>query len=293
MKRLLTFLCLLSLPALSENINISNPFAPAGCSAPPGGFGLTFVPSNSNGWAGFTYSSMVPVPPNVPIANASFQHTVQRGSDGSCVGPLFNGPGNFFLATGGSHTFISPVLPFGTGGGTKYVGVKAWVHGGSTMTVSMTTSARTVTVASTQWRYVGATEPFIIANDKKFIYGYTSWPWNCSGTEGIYYKVVPLNPGETVTSFSGRSAVFDNAACGGGVMGMQGDFKIDSGLRVEDNGTAIPIAAEPPPILTSPLRIRKNGNNLGIRLVAPTDPKASAIRVPTSSGVMSLEKFVP
>lgn len=66
---------------------------------------------------------------------------------------------------------------------------------------------------------------------------------------------------------------------------------IDIGLRAYDGANIIKIAAEPLGILTSPLRIFKNGNIYGIVLVNPSDPYASKIRIQTKSGIKSLRKY--
>jgi len=65
----------------------------------------------------------------------------------------------------------------------------------------------------------------------------------------------------------------------------------DIGLRVYNGSETIAIAAEPTGILTSPLRIAKNGVIYGIVLVDPGDPNDSGVRIQTSSGIKALRKY--
>ena len=66
---------------------------------------------------------------------------------------------------------------------------------------------------------------------------------------------------------------------------------IDIGLRIFDGTSVVKIAAEPLGVLTSPLRIAKNGTIYGIALVAPESLRASKLRVNTNSGVRALRKL--
>ncbi len=64
---------------------------------------------------------------------------------------------------------------------------------------------------------------------------------------------------------------------------------LDIGLRYYDGTNIVHIAIDP--TLPSPLRIAKNGKIYNIALVSITDPKASKLRVMTSSGIKALRKF--
>lgn len=73
-----------------------------------------------------------------------------------------------------------------------------------------------------------------------------------------------------------------------------GDYAIgsmDIGLRLFDGSQTIKIAIEPTGTLTSPLRIAKNGIVYGIALVDISDPRASKMRVKTSSGIKAIMKI--
>jgi hypothetical protein len=65
----------------------------------------------------------------------------------------------------------------------------------------------------------------------------------------------------------------------------------DIGLRAYDGTAIIRIPVEPAGLLTSPLRIAKNGVTYGIALVDPADPRASKLRVQTKSGTKALARF--
>lgn len=87
---------------------------------------------------------------------------------------------------------------------------------------------------------------------------------------------------------------------GGGSASAHGDAfiyelhawgNVDIGLRAYDGAGIVKIACEPTGILTSPLRISKNGTTYAITLVDPTDPNASKIRIKTSSGIKALRKY--
>jgi len=65
----------------------------------------------------------------------------------------------------------------------------------------------------------------------------------------------------------------------------------DIGLRAYDGTATIRIPVEPAGVLTSPLRIEKNGTIYGIALVDPADPRASKLRVQTKSGTKALARF--
>lgn len=69
------------------------------------------------------------------------------------------------------------------------------------------------------------------------------------------------------------------------------DAVIDIGLRLYDGTEIVTIACEPEGTLTSPLRISKNGVIYGIVLVDPSDPKASKLKMQTSSGIKALRKL--
>lgn len=70
-----------------------------------------------------------------------------------------------------------------------------------------------------------------------------------------------------------------------------GQNYVDIGLRAYDKTGIIKIACEPAGVLTSPLRIYKNGITYAIALVDPNDALASKIRIKTSSGVKALAKI--
>jgi len=59
----------------------------------------------------------------------------------------------------------------------------------------------------------------------------------------------------------------------------------DCGLRAISGNQKIPLGCEPFGILTSPLRIAKNGNIYGIILVDPANPLAAKFKIKTSSGI--------
>jgi len=66
---------------------------------------------------------------------------------------------------------------------------------------------------------------------------------------------------------------------------------IDIGLRVYNGTRVVKIAGEPLGVLTSPLRIAKNGNIYGVILVDPGDDRDSGVRIQTSSGVRALMEY--
>ncbi len=66
---------------------------------------------------------------------------------------------------------------------------------------------------------------------------------------------------------------------------------IDCGLRISNGSNVLAFACEPSGALTSQLRIYKNGTTYGVVLVDPSDPNASGVRIPTSSGVKALRKY--
>ena len=68
------------------------------------------------------------------------------------------------------------------------------------------------------------------------------------------------------------------------------DPQCDIGLRAYSNNRIIKIAPEIG-TSTSPLFIRKNGISYRVRLVDPTDPKASNIQIKTEFGIKALMKF--
>lgn len=66
--------------------------------------------------------------------------------------------------------------------------------------------------------------------------------------------------------------------------------EIDIGLKIRDDETIVPIAAEPfPP--TSPLRISKDGLIYGILLVPSGDAAATHIMVETETGPLAIKKY--
>jgi len=67
---------------------------------------------------------------------------------------------------------------------------------------------------------------------------------------------------------------------------------IDIGLRIYDGTTTVSIGIEPG-APTSPLRIQKNGTTYGVGLVDVSDPKASKMRIETSTGVKALYQLAP
>lgn len=70
-----------------------------------------------------------------------------------------------------------------------------------------------------------------------------------------------------------------------------GQNYVDIGLRAYDGTGIIKIACEPAGVLTSPLRIHKNGTTYAIALVDPADNRGSKIRIRTSSGVKTLVRL--
>ena len=78
-------------------------------------------------------------------------------------------------------------------------------------------------------------------------------------------------------------------ACGW-IYELQGWGVVDIGLRAYDGNGIVKIACEPAGVLSSPLRIHKNGTTYAIVLVDPADARASKIKIRTSSGVKALAK---
>lgn len=287
-------LCLLSFFALvarSENINLYYNAGSPGCSPPPGSMGLTFAAA-PGALYGFNWSpSFDALHPLIPLTAVTEEvATTTKGTNGTCAGPLWAGA--FFIPTGGSATFTTGNLPFGSGA-SKYVGIDPWVWGGGTMTAVLTTSTRTITVADFAGRWGGAIQPFIIATDHKFAYGYRIWNGGCGGTDGIYYAIGTFATNETPLTISGTAQVTDNAACGGGVMGLHGSYEIDSGVRMWDGTAVINIAGDMPTDVFSHVRVRKNGVTMGLKMVPPSHSDASHIRIKTQKGVQAFKKYVP
>ena len=63
----------------------------------------------------------------------------------------------------------------------------------------------------------------------------------------------------------------------------------DIGLRTYNGTSVVKIDAEATSTVTSPLRIAKNGIVYGIKLVEPSDPTASSLKIMTASGIKSLK----
>ncbi len=70
-----------------------------------------------------------------------------------------------------------------------------------------------------------------------------------------------------------------------------GNKYVDIGLRAYDGTNVIKLACEPAGVLSTPLRINKNGPTYSIALVDPSDPKASKIKIRTNSGIKALAKI--
>ena len=66
---------------------------------------------------------------------------------------------------------------------------------------------------------------------------------------------------------------------------------IDCGYRVFDGTATVTIACEPPGLVTSPLRIGKNGQTYGIMLVPVDDPDATKQLIKTGLGVKALKRL--
>ncbi len=215
--------CSASNPQVS-NVSLFYNAGSPGCSAPPANMGFTFASTAAPGWLYISYPTIFQptLSPSFPLSSTSETFDLQPGTDGTCAGAPWNGA--FYLPTGGSHTFTESGLPFGKGA-NNWAGVKAWAHGGFTGTAVLTTSVRTLSISVTSGRWGGAFQPFIFATNTQVVYGYTAWPGSsCGGPNGIYYKQVNFLPGESPTTFAATSAVFDNAACGGGVEGLHGTW---------------------------------------------------------------------
>ena len=94
----------------------------------------------------------------------------------------------------------------------------------------------------------------------------------------------------TVHSYSLATGGEGRAHAHGWIYEFQAWGSIDIGLRVYDGTSVVKIACEPAGVLTSPLRIHKNGTTYAIVLVDPSDSRASKIRIKTNSGIKALAK---
>ncbi|MDD4910164.1 MAG: hypothetical protein PHR44_05745 [Candidatus Omnitrophica bacterium] len=72
---------------------------------------------------------------------------------------------------------------------------------------------------------------------------------------------------------------------------LQAWGSVDIGLRLYDGTEAVKIACEPAGVLTSPLRVHKDGTTYAIVLVEPSDSRASKLRVKTERGIKALAKI--
>lgn len=70
-----------------------------------------------------------------------------------------------------------------------------------------------------------------------------------------------------------------------------GNNYLDIGLRAYDGSGIVKIACEPVGVLSTPLRIYKNGITYSIVLVDPSDYRASKIKIRTNSGAKALAKI--
>jgi len=69
------------------------------------------------------------------------------------------------------------------------------------------------------------------------------------------------------------------------------EYKENIGYKVFDGTNRITIACEPEEYSISPLSIRKSGVNYSVKLVNPSHPKASKIKIQTAEGVKALQKY--
>lgn len=95
----------------------------------------------------------------------------------------------------------------------------------------------------------------------------------------------------TVHSYGLATGGEGRARACGWIYEIQGWGVVDIGLRAYNGGQIVKIACEPIGVLTSPLRIHKNGTTYAIILVDAADARASKIRIRTSSGIKALAKL--
>lgn len=95
----------------------------------------------------------------------------------------------------------------------------------------------------------------------------------------------------TIHSFGLATGGEGRARACGWIYELQGWGNVDIGLRAQDGTGIVKIACEPAGVLSSHLRIHKNGTTYAIVLVEPADTRASRIRIKTNSGTKALAKF--
>lgn len=95
----------------------------------------------------------------------------------------------------------------------------------------------------------------------------------------------------TIHSFGLATGGEGRARACGWIYEIQGWGIVDIGLRAYDGTGIVKIACEPAGVLTSPLRIHKNGTTYAIILVDPADARASRVRIKTSSGIKALARI--
>jgi len=124
------------------------------------------------------------------------------------------------------------------------------------------------------------------------IYGYDNAPFavlydiNC-----CYPPWMPLSPIPNVEGAEIISSGHDDRYVYVSYKVTIGTGFIDLGLRIFNGSETVSIAGEPLGVLTSPLRITKNGNIYGIALVEVGDSKDSGIRIETKSGIKALRVY--
>lgn len=92
----------------------------------------------------------------------------------------------------------------------------------------------------------------------------------------------------TVHSYGLATGGEGRARACGWIYELQGWGNVDIGLRAYDGSSVIKVACEPAGVLTSPLRIRKDGTTYAIILVEPADNRASRIKIKTNTGIKAL-----
>lgn len=95
----------------------------------------------------------------------------------------------------------------------------------------------------------------------------------------------------TVHSYGLATGGEGTAKANGWIYELQAWGVVDIGLRAYDGTGVVKIACEPAGVLSSPLRIHKNGTIYAIVLVDQSDSRASRTRIKTNSGTKALAKF--
>jgi hypothetical protein len=95
--------------------------------------------------------------------------------------------------------------------------------------------------------------------------------------------------GGTVKIFSVYDNYSENRILGGRLYAYE--YKKDIGYKISDGSQNITIACEPEEWSISSLRINKGGVNYSVKLVDPSHPKASKIKIKTPEGVKALQKY--